>query len=114
MDPMREFIGRRNIELFVSHLETEADLNSRSAVRRLLVEEEDKFGRLCERLDILDQYIERTADHIRKQKERLDMMEDDESEIDLARRILANLEDIHRLFLDHRSAVKEELDRGLI
>ena len=98
MDRMLEFIGKRNIDLFVSRLETEADTGLRSSVRRLLLEEEDRFGQLSERLEIAAQHLRRGAERIREQRSLVSRLERDGRDAELARQTLGHLEDIQQLF----------------
>ncbi|MGT2468590.1 hypothetical protein ACVOMV_33245 [Mesorhizobium atlanticum] len=59
---MDRFIARENIKHFVDRLQTETDDATRATVQRLLIAEEDKFAKLSERLDMVDQNILRIAD----------------------------------------------------
>lgn len=65
------FTARENIKHFVDRLQRETDRHTRWTLQKLLLEEEDKFAKLSERLDIMDQNILRIANLAVVQRARL-------------------------------------------
>ncbi|MEW6634439.1 MAG: hypothetical protein AB1440_26480 [Pseudomonadota bacterium] len=90
---------------------TETDGQVRSTLRSLLVAEEDKFARLSERLDVVDQNLLRVADRTTQQRSILDGLPGDGDGAALARRYLENLEQLHELFAATRRRMITEMDR---
>lgn len=63
---MDRFIARENIKHFVDRLETETDQPTRSTLRKLLLAEVDKFAKLSDRLDALDENLSRVGNNIER------------------------------------------------
>ena len=55
---MDDFIRDWNISSYVERLHTEGDGPTRRTLQKLLIAEEDKFGRLTEKIATLDRWIE--------------------------------------------------------
>ncbi|RWM02540.1 MAG: hypothetical protein E5X80_28115 [Mesorhizobium sp.] len=75
------------------------------------MEEKDKFARLSELLDILDQNFFRIGDPAVEQRARVNRLQSDGNDTVLARRHLANLEDLYELFLLTRRIVSNDTER---
>ena len=63
---MDRFIARENIKHFVDRLETETDQPTRSTLQKLLLAEVDKFAKLSDRSDALDENIFRVENKIER------------------------------------------------
>jgi hypothetical protein len=57
MDEMERFIGDGNIARFVDMLRAEADPARRETLKRLLIEEINRFGSLTERLAVTERHL---------------------------------------------------------
>lgn len=109
---MDRFIARENIKHFVDRLQTETDDCTRATVQRLLIAEEDKFAKLSERLDMVDQNILRIADLAVLQRAKVNDMRLDGDGAALAHRHLANLEQLYELFVTSRQRVVIMMDKS--
>ncbi|CDX31821.1 conserved hypothetical protein [Mesorhizobium sp. ORS 3359] len=109
---MDRFIARENIKHFVDRLQTETDDGIRATVQGLLIAEEDKFAKLSERLDMVDQNILRIADLATLQRARVNDMHPDGDGAALAHRHLENLEQLHELFVESRQLVVAAMERS--
>ncbi|RWA77574.1 MAG: hypothetical protein EOQ28_02235 [Mesorhizobium sp.] len=105
------FVHRENIKHFADRLATETDEATRATLKTLLIAEEDKFAKLSERLDIVDQNILRIADLAVLQRTRVNDIRLDDDGADLARRHLQNLEQLYDLFVASRQRVVNEMVR---
>ncbi len=65
---MDKFVARENIRHFCDRLEAETDAASRSLLRRLLVQEEDKLGHNSEALGEIENHIARAKGHVNRQQ----------------------------------------------
>lgn len=100
-----EFIGRQNIDLFVSQLELESDARLRSSLQRRLVDEANRFGRLSARVEVMDQYIRRAGTRIIEQKRCVEKLQRVGADVALAKQALANFEELHQVLLGCRQTV---------
>lgn len=60
MDEMEHFVVENNVSMFFSKLAGESEIGRRATLSRLLVEEENKFGKQVELLNDLQSYIARS------------------------------------------------------
>ncbi|HWC63636.1 MAG TPA: hypothetical protein VG501_08440 [Rhizomicrobium sp.] len=91
MDGAHKYVTEQNISRFMSALEHEADPAQRSVLTRLLIAEEDRFGRASERLEIAQQCLEKCSQRIAIFRARIDALEPDHPLCEIARRTLANM-----------------------
>lgn len=108
------FVVNENVDLFVHRLEREVDPKSRSTLRELLIREEDRFAERSERLELLNNQIRRADERIRQQRDLIERLECSGDDTRLARQTLANLVDVHQLFLAHRQELASSGDNGRI
>ncbi|MEX6508439.1 hypothetical protein [Jiella sp. M17.18] len=111
VDDSHPFIIQQNIELFVRRLEIEDAPNRRSQLRRMLVEEENRFGQLTEQLQMLEDNRQKAARRLEAQRELIKRLAGDGKDTSLARRTLENFEDIARLFDAHRETIVAAMER---
>ena len=70
---MQKFVHEQNLTHYLMLLETESDPPRREILRRLLVEEEDQYGSLLERLDRAERAIARGEARLTEQRDRSSM-----------------------------------------
>ncbi|CDX31267.1 conserved hypothetical protein [Mesorhizobium sp. ORS 3359] len=107
---MDRFVARENIRHFVDRFHTENDDVVRSNLQKLLIEEEDKFARLSEQLEVMDQNLFRISDLALQQRARIYSLRANGVDTALAQKHLANLEALNCLFVQRRRAIAIELD----
>jgi hypothetical protein len=98
MDDTTQFVCDHNVARFVQRLRSEHNPDTRASVRRLLVEEEDKFGRSAERLVKLQHYITEGIQRIASQEALIRKLRANGQDIGLAEITLGNLVEIQTLF----------------
>jgi hypothetical protein len=106
-DNTAQFVCDLNVKRFVEKLRSERDPDMRMSLKKVLVEEEDKFGRSTERVRNVERYIAKGSRRIASQKESLvERLKANGRDIRLAERTLNNLVEIQRLFQQycHRHA----------
>lgn len=76
-------------------------------LRRLLVEEEERFGRYAERLDIADHHIALAGSRITDQKQRVEILKEKGLDTAEAERLLRNMLGLRDLLVAARKAWAE-------
>jgi hypothetical protein len=66
MDQTERFVTDANISRFVAMLRNEADPGRQKMLRRLLIEEANRFGTMAERLTMAERYSRDGESHISK------------------------------------------------
>lgn len=110
MNELDRFVQSSNMSRFASRLEIEQDEKQRDLIRRLLLEEEQRYGLRAEQLDMADERIGRAKQLIRRQQElivRFAASGQDTSEAD---KLLNRLGDLLALFEHYRLQVLEALN----
>lgn len=108
MSSLDDFIARENINLILRQLRSEEDPLKRDLLRELFVREENKFGPLINRLDIVRQCKRDNRDYIRVQERIIDMFKEKDG-YELAVKVLERLTDIGHLL----SEIEADINKGL-
>lgn len=108
------FILRRNIDKFHSRLLIEEDPGTRDVLFRLLIEEEDRYGAIEEKIAIIKERIAVSSLLIEKQNEILIKVIKDGEDPAQANRILLNLVEARELLLRHLCVVERQSESSLI
>ena len=112
MDGALKFAHEQNLSRFVDLLRLETDAARRDVLRRLLIEEEDRFGVNSARLDAIDVYLAEGAARIEQQAVRIVALANQGGDTQEALRLLHNLEDIQATLGDCRKVIVDNLDRS--
>jgi hypothetical protein len=111
---MHHFIARENIRHFRDRLETETDPAARSLLHRLLIEEEDRFGRDSELLAEVEAEIARGKDRIKRQRDFVGAMVRDGRDSGTATALLNGLSETLLLHEQYRLRIVTVItERGL-
>ena len=105
---MDEYIRDQNIAHFVERLHIETDDDTRDALRRLLIDEEDKFARASEKVEQLDRLIGQGQGRIAKL---LDLQSANGS-TPLGERLLQYSNDLMYILVRLRSQYDREIDKS--
>jgi len=97
-DNTAEFVCGPQGERFAEKLRSERDLDVRMSLKKLFVEEENKFGRNTERVGNIELHIAEGSRRIALQKSLIERLKANGRDIRLAGITLNNLVDIQRLF----------------
>src|SRR5215469_5072106 len=96
---MRGFVRDLNIASFVRQLEHELNPAKRATLKSLLLQEEDKFGRAAEKLNRIDHLIIDGQARVARQKDLIKDLRSRGSPVEMAERVLANLEEVQALLV---------------
>jgi hypothetical protein len=107
VDATEHFIAIENIEHFFMRLGATDGQDERKMLTRLLLEEEDRFARSSEQLDLLDRYIAKCDGYITKQKRLIETGNISTSLVDSAHRLLSNFHDIRSTLLRTRMSLEQ-------
>ena len=109
---MDKFIARENIKHFRRELENGVDGPRRATMLRLLVEEENHFGLTREQLSKLDRHISLLSEIMARQVELIDKLQSLGSPLERAPMVLATLNDLMAVYLNHRQTIIAALGDG--
>jgi hypothetical protein len=112
MDEIDSFVNEENIARFSDRLYSERNPEKQHMLRRLLLEEEHRFGLCVSQMEMAQRYIGEGAARIEKQKTLISKMKSDGNNITEENRVLKNLEDIQNLFINFFDCVSAALDRN--
>jgi hypothetical protein len=98
MDDFDRWASDGNICLFADQLRWETNPARQEAVRRLLIEEEDRFGATQDRLRIVERKLEDGMESIVRQRRRIAEMKSRGADTSSAERMLRNFELTQDLF----------------
>lgn len=112
MDLIERTVARANIARFLSAIELEQDRNKRAALTDLLKREEDRFGRLSERLDLVVQHRAQTEARIVEQRERILGLDAGSPYLPKAEALLENLLEIRTTLDLYIRNTQKSLDRA--
>jgi hypothetical protein len=112
MNETAQFVSDLNVARFLEKLRSERDPSVRASLRRLLVEEGDKFGRSAECLRNVQQYTAEGRHQIEMQKAVIAKLKADGQDVRPAERALSNLVEIQRIFEEYRQVVLNSIDRN--
>jgi hypothetical protein len=110
------FVANQNLSRFEDQLRIEGDLSKRYLLRKLLVEEVDRFADRSERLQMAERHIEACNAHISRQKLLVQRLSDggNPARIREAKRVLINLLELRDLYETAREVVADGGKRSLI
>jgi hypothetical protein len=111
MDEIDRFVGDSNIANFVDRLATERDSAKRETLKRLLLEEENRFGATDERLSMAERHLTNGQALIVRQVNLIAKLDGNGRDTGEARRTLQNFEIVQSLFLHFRAQIYEEVER---
>jgi hypothetical protein len=97
-DNTAQFIFDLNVTRFVERLRSEYDSDMRGILKKLLIEEEDRFAQSVERLNNVVRYIDGGNRRIASQKSLIRRLKDNGHDTRLAEITLTNLAEIQTLF----------------
>lgn len=109
---MQRFLIEKNVAAFVARFHNEPDPDTRDILRRLLIDEEDKFGYRSEKLEIVERYISDCNSRIAKLR---DLKIDRDSRFptpSVSAQTLENLMTLAALLEAHRDQLRRQLDDG--
>ena len=109
MNPTDTFIARENIEHFLDRLCVASGNIEHRTLAQLLIEEETRFARRAERLDLLDYCIARCDGFIAKQKGVLEGTNASPGLSDPIHQKIGNLSEARALFLEKKEILKREM-----
>jgi hypothetical protein len=111
MDEIDRFVCDGNIANFANRLRKEHDPAKQETLKRLLIEEEDRFGATVERLRVLERYIADGSALIIRQADLVAKLDGDGRDAREAQRALRNFHMVQRLFLDCRARIHEQVEQ---
>ena len=111
MNETAQFVGDLNIARFLDRLQFEHDPTVRASLRRLLLEEEGKFGSRAGRLGMVQRHIAEGSRRIAMQKALVAKLTADGQDVGLAESALSNLFEIQRIFEQYRQVVLGTIER---
>src|SRR5579871_4404113 len=111
MDAVGRFVSDSNINRFVDQLRAERHPARQDMLRRLLVEEEDRFAATEERLALVERHISEGAARIARQIEIVAKCKRDGAESATAEGVLQTSRMIQALFEKFRAVVCEARER---
>jgi hypothetical protein len=109
---MDKFVARENIRHFRDRLETETDPNTRTLLRRLLVQEEDKLGHNSEALREIEDHIARAKEHVNRQQTLVASIESDGHDAKHALMLLNNYSEILLAYQNQREKISIKLEQS--
>ena len=112
MDETTQFVSDLNVARFLEKLRSEHDPGIRTSLQRLLLEEEDQFGRRLERLNKVHRNIAEGWRRIELQKALIAKLKADRKDVRLAERTLSNLVEVQRILEQYRRRVLDAVDRN--
>jgi hypothetical protein len=107
---MEKYDTQQNIALFLNLLEEQPEGAYRERLKGLLLQEEDRFGKIAERLGIAETVLETCSVRIRDQRVRINGMDGNHPRLAMANFLLANMLDIHSVVKSHRDYLQNTLD----
>lgn len=111
MDGMERFIGDGNISRFVDMLRAESDPVRQDMLRRLLIEEENRFGTAVERLTMAERYLRDGETHISRLARSVHEAKNNGHDYSRAQRTLELSLAIQELFQEFRSTLHNGVEK---
>jgi hypothetical protein len=112
MDAMAKFVNAHNVEKFVDQLRWQLDPSVRTALQRLLVEEERRFGFNLEQLSMVDRKLSEAKDRISAQERLVERLRIEGHDTASAECLLNNLMGIERIFKQQRQVILDSINRN--
>jgi hypothetical protein len=101
-----------NVTLFAGQFVGEDDMARRDQLKTLLIAEEDKLGRLTERLHQVLRRMGECSARIASMEKILDRSRSNGHEVGPTEQVLRNMRELHRVYDDYRQTVLDRLDRS--
>jgi hypothetical protein len=98
MDGLARFVSEQNIGRFVEALSRETDPNRQDTLRRLLIEEENRFGLFAERLELAERLLGDGATRIEEQTRVVESLKAQGADPTEAERLLRNFVRVQEIF----------------
>lgn len=109
---MDEFVGEQNISRFVDEFQTAHDANTRYTLKKLLLEEENKFAFNSEQLVRIQQRINECKARIDLQERLIHKARIKGHNAAATERVLHNLVELQEIFWSHHQVVLEAVNRS--
>lgn len=107
MDELQQFVSEQNVARFVDQLRRESNAVRQDTLKRLLVEEENRFAAAAERLQMVDRNILDGAARIANQTRLVSELKSKGHDAREAERILRTFEMIQGLFMSFRASISQ-------
>jgi hypothetical protein len=111
---MQRFVIERNIANYVDHLQGDSLSPGNEVIRRLLIEEEDRFGLCTEQLENVQRWISECERRVLAINALPAGRAKSPVDADLRVRTLSNLRDLLQLFRERQAWLQKKLDKGAI
>jgi hypothetical protein len=112
MDAMAKFISDHNVEKFVDQLRWQLDPSVRTALQRLLLEEERRLGFNFEQLSMVNRQLSAAKERITAQKRLIERLGIKGHDTASAECLLNNLLGIERIFKQYRQVILDSINRN--
>jgi hypothetical protein len=109
---MHEFVGEQNISHFVDEFQTAHDAHTRHTLKKLLLEEENRFAFNSEQLVRIQQRINECRGRIDLQERLIHKARIKGHNVAAAERVLHNLVELQEIFWSHHQVVLEAVNRS--
>ena len=106
MDELQQFVSEQNIARFVDQLRRELNAVRQDTLKRLLLEEENRFAAAAARLQMVDRNILDGAARIANQARLVSELKSNGRDAREAERILRTFEMIQGLFVGFRASIR--------
>ncbi len=108
---MERFVHDQNLMRYLDLLESETDSAKRGQLRKLLLEEVDRFGDHSDQLYETDRLVARCTARLQEQKSLLAHAREDGRDAGASEDVLANMSQTLALIVGHRRTILDRLDR---
>jgi hypothetical protein len=105
------FVREQNVLRFSQSFEIEHDPIKRERLKTLMLHEENKFAATAERLDKTDREIAKCEARVARQHALIEELRKDGHDIQVAKRLVDNMIELHDLYVGFRLRLLEELNR---
>jgi hypothetical protein len=102
---MQRYVHSQNVTRYVELLESEADPATVEQIQKLLIEEENRFGSLAERIDEADRLIRDAQARLNQQKSLLQRLGNDGHDTTRAAMLMRTMERTLQLMSDYRRSL---------
>lgn len=111
---MQRFIHEQNLTRYIDLLDIESNPLTRRQIQKLLIEEEDRFGSLTERIDQADILIRRSQARLRQQQALVTRLKNDGAETATAVALVETMNQTLQLVAAYRQTLSDGPDGGNI
>jgi hypothetical protein len=109
---MHEFVGEQNISRFVDEFQTANDAHTRQMLKKLLLEEENRFTFNSEQLGRIQQRIKQCKARIDLHERLVHKARIKGHNVTAVERVLHNLIELQEIFWSHHQVVLESVNRS--